>query len=130
MKSDGTGFKSSFGRFRCQVFWTIQLALPRRFISRFLDGYLTAWRHQLGNRYEVVIFADGNDDSVLLVPCPAPGDGIDDEHLFSHLFHMHQINRMRRGMLGMIIPKSLVKVEVIEVGPKETNVETTAWLTR
>jgi hypothetical protein len=115
MTSRGTRVNNPFGQINCWVFWAFYLVFCFR-LSRFLTNYLAAWKQNFGNLHEVVLFADSKHESILRVPCPSPDERfVDDKYLAKHLYHVYNICRIRQGLLAVLIPKIVVRVEVIEV---------------
>jgi len=92
-------------------FWSCYLVLGIR-PSRFLRNYLAAWRLEYPD-YEVALFVDRK-TPVLRIPCAAPED-LDDSSLFKHLHHVHNLVKICGGAIPALLPKSPLRVEVIEV---------------
>jgi hypothetical protein len=79
--------------------------------SKFLSNYIAAWKQKYPD-WEVTIFLDRK--IVLAVPCPAP-DQVDDTALFWHLHHFHNLARIRGGAVSALLPKSTLRVDIIDV---------------
>ena len=120
---DKNKFRKDPGQFLCSLFWTIQF-LSHWKVSKFLDSYVAAWEQQLGTQHGIILLADANLESAMHIPCPPVGDNDDthDDDLFAYLLHMYHIMMMQRDSIPMMILKSLVRVEVVEVRRGESNV--------
>ncbi|KAH7131545.1 hypothetical protein B0J13DRAFT_106303 [Dactylonectria estremocensis] len=130
MTSRGTRIDNVFGKFSCWSFWTTYLIFHIR-PARFMKNYLAAWKQQYP--YEVAVFFDNKHESFLRIPCRPPqvagADSLDDEHLLRHLHHIYNIYRIQEGVIAALTPKSLVRVDVIELnhnrfaGPFESTLD-------
>lgn len=88
-----------------------------------MTNYLAAWRQHYP--CEVIVFVDNKHESFLRIPCPPVLENatLDDEYLFKHLYHIYNLSKIQGGLIMALIPKSLIKVDIIEVCHKKDIVD-------
>ncbi|KND92237.1 hypothetical protein TOPH_02990 [Tolypocladium ophioglossoides CBS 100239] len=94
------------------VFWWLYstFALSGR---RFWQNYLNAWARNYPC-WAVKVLIDGR--NCIQIPVPAPNDGgFDDAWLLGHLGFFYRLSQMHGGLPNVILPKTLIRVDVVEL---------------
>ncbi|RYP66845.1 hypothetical protein DL771_007567 [Monosporascus sp. 5C6A] len=94
------------------IFWSLYFVLSLR-RRNFSQNYLEAWRLKYPD-YVITVFIDRT--NCLQIPCAPPdGDEISDRWLLEHLAFFHRYARIQSGLLQVLLPKTLVRVDVVEL---------------
>lgn len=94
------------------LFWsTYSLISVRR--KRFSQNYTEAWRQHYPD-HAISVFFDRS--SCVRIPCPDPHDPLlDDAWLWDHLAFFYRISQISGGIALVLLPKSLVRLEIVHV---------------
>lgn len=94
------------------LFWSIYFITSFR-RKRFTQNYIEAWRQNYPN-HVISVFFDRS--SCVRIPCPGPNDpALDDAWLWNHLSFFYRISRIEGGIAPVLLPKSLVRLEIVQV---------------
>lgn len=94
------------------LFWSIYFITSVR-RQRFSQNYTEAWRkeHPI---HAISVFFDRS--SCIRIPCRDLDDpACDDAWLLNHLSFFYGISRVEEGLAPTVLPKSLVRLEVVKV---------------
>lgn len=93
------------------TFWSLYfITCVRR--KRFSQNYIEAWRQKYPNR-AISVFFDRS--GCVRIPCPDDDAELNGPWLWNHLSFFYHISRIEGDISMVLLPKSLVRLEIIQV---------------